>query len=118
MDAGCYYQLCDDGLLHYDQYYGIYEYEKYELYHYDENWNEIFVEGLELYYLFESEEGQEQKKYLNEELHMEEAGLYFWKVEKQGEERKYTKLTQEEWTEKFYDLFGRECEGEIFKYFL
>lgn len=28
-DMGCYTQLCDNGLLYYDQYYGVYDYEQY-----------------------------------------------------------------------------------------
>lgn len=115
-DMGCYTQLCDNGLLYYDQYYGVYDYEQYILYRYDKEWNEKFVEGLELYYIDKPEEGVKSKG--NGELNMEEAGLYFWNFKIYDGERVYTKLTQEEWIERFYDLFGKECEGYIFERYL
>ena len=49
---------------------------------------------------------------------MEKEQLYFWEFQMQGEEKEYTELTREEWINKFYELFGRECKGEIFKYYL
>lgn len=115
-DMGCYTQLCNNGLLYYDQYYGVYDYEQYILYHYDKEWNEKFVEGLELYYIDKPEEGVKSKG--NGELNMEEAGLYFWNFKIYDGERVYTKLTQEEWIERFQYLFGKECEGYIFECYL
>lgn len=120
IDAGSYFQLCERGLLHFNKYYGTYEFEQYILYDYDEEWNEIFVEGLELYYLFEEDEEVERtvEEHLGEQLKMEKEKVYFWEFQMWNEEKKYTKLTQEEWNEKFYDLFGKECEGYIFEYCL
>lgn len=111
-DMGCYTQLCDNGLLYYDQYYGVYAYEQYILYRYDEEWNEIFVDGLELYYIDKPDEGVRSKG--NGALNMEEVGLYFWNFKMCNGERVYTKLTQEEWINKFNDLFGKEYEGILF----
>lgn len=116
MDADYEYQLCDGGLLYYEQFYGKYDYEQYILYHYDKEWNEIFVDGLELYYLYELEEGQEE--YSIGQLDMDKERLYFWEFKIQDEKKEYTKLTEAKWKEKFHDLFGRECRGEMFKYFL
>lgn len=121
VDAGSYYQLCEKGLLHFNKYYGTYEFEQYILYDYDKEWNEIFVEGLELYYLWEQEEEEERyvKEHLGEQLKdMEKEKVYFWKFKMRDERKEYTELTEEEWKEKFHDLFERECEGEIFEYFL
>ena len=117
MDAAYYCQLCDDGLLYYEQYYGRYDYEQYILFCYDKNWNEIFVDGLALYYLLESDEGEEEYT-IYEALDMEKEQLYFWEFRMQDGKKEYTGLTKEEWTNKFYELFGRECKGEIFKYYL
>ncbi|MDE6949353.1 MAG: hypothetical protein K2P64_00285 [Lachnospiraceae bacterium] len=112
-DMGCYTQLCDNGLLYYDRYYGVYDYELYILYYYDKEWNMKFVEGLELYYIEKPEEGVKSKG--SGKLNMGETGLYFWNFKIHDGERVYTKLTQEEWIEKFQDLFGKECEGYIFE---
>ena len=111
IDAGSYFQLCERGLLHFNKYYGTYEFEQYILYDYDEEWNEIFVEGLELYYLFEEDEEVERtvEEHLGEQLKMEKEKVYFWEFQMWNEEKKYTKLTQEEWNEKFYDLFVIAC---------
>ena len=120
MDIAYYCQLCDDGLLYYEQYYGRYDYEQYILFRYDKDWNGIFVDGLTLYYLLELGEGEEEfyKGRISEDLDMEKEQLYFWEFQMQGEEKEYTELTREEWINKFYELFGRECKGEIFKYYL
>lgn len=117
MDAAYYCQLCDNGLLYYEQYYGRYDYEQYILFRYDEEWNEIFVDGLALYYLLEPDEGEEEYT-IYEDLYMKKEQLYFWEFQMKDEKKDYERLTQEEWTNKFYDLFGRECKGEIFKYYL
>lgn len=84
---------------------------------YDEEWNEIFVDGLVLYYLLEPDEGEEEYT-IYEDLDMKKEQLYFWEFQMKDEKKDYERLTQEEWTNKFYDLFGRECKGEIFKYYL
>lgn len=115
-DMGCYTQLCDNGLLYYDRYYGVYDYELYILYYYDKEWNMKFVEGLELYYIEKPEEGVKSKG--SGKLNMGETGLYFWNFKIHDGERVYTKLTQEEWIEKFQDLFGKECEGYIFERYI
>lgn len=107
-DMGCFTQLCDNGLLYYDQYYGVYDYEQYILYRYDQDWNEIFIDGLELYYIDKPEEGVKSKG--NGTLDMQEAGLYFWNFKICNGERVYTELTQEEWNNKFNELFGKEYE--------
>ncbi len=117
MDAAYYCQLCDDGLLYYEQYYGRYDYEQYILFRYDKDWNGIFVDGLALYYLLESDEGEEEYT-IYEDLDMEKEQLYFWEFQMQDGKKEYTGLTKEEWANKFYELFGRECKGEIFKYYL
>lgn len=111
-DMGSYTQLCDNGLLYCDRYYGVYDYEQYILYRCDKDWYEIFVDGLELYYIDKPEEGVRSKG--NGELDMKEAGFYFWNFQICDGERVYTKLTQEEWNKKFKDLSGKEYEGIIF----
>lgn len=82
----------------------------------DGEWNEKFVEGLELYYIDKPEEGVKSKG--NGKLNMEETGLYFWNFKIYDRERVYTKLTQEEWIGKFNDLFGKECGSYIFERYL
>lgn len=117
IDVCIYYQVCEKGLLHYTQYYGTYDFEQYELRSYDEEWNEIYVDGLEWYYLLEEEE--EVREHLGEHLENMEIGkVYFWEFNRRGDEKAYTKLTQEEWKNKFYTLFGKNCESEELEYFI
>lgn len=134
VDADYYYRLCDRGLMYGEHEHWLFKYESYVLFSYDENWNKIFLGGLELCYYDELDETGEYNREelvesinksltnkINRQLDTGEDELYCLEFEMRDGEREYTEITQEEWKRKFSDLFGQdyeeEFEGVIFSYY-
>lgn len=110
-DMTSYYERCDSGVLWYTQYYGIYGNERYELYRYDNDWNKIFIKGLELYDI----EDMSTVQYLDDSLKLNREGVHYLEFFIQDEKKQYMELTEKEWLEEFSVLFGKIYGGDILK---
>lgn len=55
-DMSEFYFIGNDKLIYYDDYHGTYHYESYQIYQFDSEWKEQFVEGFEYFYIYDLEE--------------------------------------------------------------
>lgn len=111
VDMTCFYELCDKGVLYYEQYYGVYDNERYTLYRFDEYWDKIFVEGMELIYIEDIRALSSIQMTFSEDMTIGEINC--WKFGISSGITQYTKIAKSEWLEKYYLLFGKEYNGEI-----
>ncbi len=100
VDMACFYELCDEGVLYYEQYYGVHDKERYLLYRFDESWDKIFVAGLEVICV----EDITEMEISCQKLSMSDGVI-------QGK-----KITMDEWLEEYQVLFGKEYGGEIINF--
>lgn len=113
-DVVNYYELCEDGLLSYSQYYGVYDMERYELYQYDDGWNAILIKGLEIYFFEDISNASLQ---LDNEFfsqnNIDKEGGYYLEFEMYDGKKQYKELAKEEWLREFQDIFGKTYDGEM-----
>lgn len=104
-----YYKLCETGLLYYSQYYGVYDKERYALYHYDGDWKKELIKGLEVDWRedIDTEAEWESFPYFAKE----KRSCYFAFYEKEGQERQ-EELTRETWLNEYELLFGTAYPGD------
>ncbi len=106
IDVTTYYERCENGLLFYDQYYGEYAGEWYELYQYDNEWNIQLIKGLEIYDV-EDITAVQQSDVPDRE------GMHYRKFDVRDGQKEYEELSEEEWLKEFSVLFGTKYKGEI-----
>lgn len=119
MDIDYYSRLWDDCLMYRSGYNGLYNCEELIFYRYDEDWNRIFLDGLAMYYLYESEERDAVA--LNDEMSLTEDGLYcleFTVKDERGIEKEYREISEAEWLERYHGYTGEEYEGIPYYYYL
>lgn len=119
MDIDYYSRLCGDCLIYRSGYNGLYNCEELIFYRYDEDWNRIFVDGLAMYYLYESDEREEVV--LSDEISLTKDGLYcleFLVKDEWGVEKEYREISEAEWLERYYGYTGEQYEGIPYYYYL
>ena len=119
MDIDYYSRLWDDCLMYRSGYNGLYNCEELIFYRYDEDWNRIFVDGLAMYYLYESDERDTVA--LNDEMSLTEDGLYcleFTVKDEWGMEKEYREISEAEWLERYHGYTGEEYEAAPYYYYL
>lgn len=119
MDIDYYSRMWDDCLMYRSGYNGLYHCEELIFYRYDEEWNEVFVDGLAMYYLYESEE--RDTVVLNDEMSLTEDGLYcleFSVKDEWGIEKEYREISEAEWLERYHGYTGEDYGAEPYYYYL
>lgn len=119
MDIDYYSRLCGDCLIYRSGYNGLYNCEELIFYRYDEDWNRIFVDGLAMYYLYESDEREEVV--LSDEISLTKDGLYcleFLVKDEWGVEKEYREISEAEWLERYRGYTGEEYGAEPYYYYL
>lgn len=119
MDIDYYSRLWKDYLMYRSGYNGVYVCEELIFYRFDEAWDKVFVDGLAMYYLYESEERDTVA--LSDEMSLTEDGLYcleFSVEDEWGIEKDYREITKEEWLTRYRGYTGEAYEGNPYDYYL
>ena len=98
-DMGEYSFLLNNRLIYFDQYYGTYGYESYQIYEYDHHWDKRLAEGYE-YYNIDSMESL-PPDWLDTHPALSQEGTYFQKYTVEDMDGKsvrvYQELTMQQW---------------------
>lgn len=118
MDIDYYSRLWEDCLMYRSGYNGVYNCEEL-IYQYGGAWDKVFVDGLAMYYLYESEE--RGAVVLSDEMSLTEDGLYcleFTVKDEWGMEKEYGEISEEEWFARYRGYTGEEYDGPPYEYYL
>lgn len=102
-DVGAFYFLYNNKLFYYYQYYGIYDYESYQVFQFDMQWNEKLLEGYEYYYIYNVKELS--PAWLEDHPTITKEGVYYKKYSVEDVDgtsiRMYEDITERQWKEFF-----------------
>ena len=112
-DMAEYYCLCNGRLLFYYGKDGLLGTESFGLFEYDQNWNKKWLGGLEKNWINDTDDIYDMpEEWRRENPDMIQEGIYYRKFQSEEAEetsgRKYTIITEHQWMDEFYQVFGVE----------